>query len=633
VPYALKAGDAETLGGKPVSAFMEAPQASVVHGKTAPPPGTITGTGTANYIPIFTGSTTIADSLIYQTAGGSVGINNLSPSATLDVGGMENIRDTLTLFPKSTDATLAVSGTNFNISSTGKVTFISGQTFPGTGTIKGVTAGTDLTGGGTSGIVTLNVDTTKVVTGVTAGTDLTGGGQGGSLTLNVDTTKVPQLATSNTFNGNQTVNGTISAASFSGSGSGITNLLGSNVQGTVATATNALELGGLPPVAYQSAGSYATTTGNNTFTGTQTVNGILALPSTTGSTNGVIALGGQSFLHNYGTGDTFVGANAGNFSTTGSQNTAIGFQSLASDTLGASNTATGYATLTLNTTGAANTATGNQALNANTTGGVNTAMGWESLESNTSGNNNTAIGVLALSANSTDGSNTAIGAYAGLSLVSGSGNTFIGALTNTGVQTSISNATAIGEFATVNESNAIVLGSISGVNGAPTSVKVGIGTTTPSNVFTIGQGSGQAISDGWINYSSRRWKTNVQTLHGALRKVEQLRGVSYDLKANGKHEVGVIAEEVGVVVPEVVTWEKNGEDAQGVDYSRLTALLIEATKEQQKLIREQQAQIRSQTAQIAQLATQVRVIRTALKERGWDDSKARTIKARVSSLH
>ncbi|HVO62090.1 MAG TPA: hypothetical protein VMT53_14220 [Terriglobales bacterium] len=42
---------------------------------------------------------------------------------------------------------------------------------------------------------------------------------------------------------------------------------------------------------------------------------------------------------------------------------------------------------------------------------------------------------------------------------------------------------------------------------------------------------------------------------------------------------------MGAVVPEVVTFDKNGKDAQGVDYGRLTALLIEATKEQQALIR------------------------------------------------
>jgi hypothetical protein len=52
--------------------------------------------------------------------------------------------------------------TGMKINSNGIFTFAPGQTFPGNGTITGVTAGTDLTGGGSSGNVTLNLDTTKV---------------------------------------------------------------------------------------------------------------------------------------------------------------------------------------------------------------------------------------------------------------------------------------------------------------------------------------------------------------------------------------------------------------------------------------------------------------------------------------
>jgi len=43
----------------------------------------------------------------------------------------------------------------------------------------------------------------------------------------------------------------------------------------------------------------------------------------------------------------------------------------------------------------------------------------------------------------------------------------------------------------------------------------------------------------------------------------------------------MIAEEVGKVVPEVVSYEANGKDARGIDYARLTALLVEAVKQQQ----------------------------------------------------
>jgi hypothetical protein len=157
-----------------------------------------------------------------------------------------------------------------------------------------------------------------------------------------------------------------------------------------------------------------------------------------------------------------------------------------------------------------------------------------------------------------------------------------------------------------------VLGSIKGVNNATSSTNVGIGTTNPSNVFTIAQGAGQAISDGWATYSSRRWKTNIQPLHNALGMVEQLRGVSYDLMDSGKHEIGVIAEEVGAVVPEVVSYEDNGKDARGVDYSRLTALLIEATKEQQQEIQHQQAVLRAQAAAIRDLKSELRATRQTL---------------------
>jgi hypothetical protein len=56
---------------------------------------------------------------------------------------------------------------------------------------------------------------TGTITGVTAGTDLTGGGTGGSVTLNLDTTKVPLLAARNTFTGKQTVNGTLTVVTSS----------------------------------------------------------------------------------------------------------------------------------------------------------------------------------------------------------------------------------------------------------------------------------------------------------------------------------------------------------------------------------------------------------------------------------
>jgi hypothetical protein len=114
---------------------------------------------------------------------------------------------------------------------------------------------------------------------------------------------------------------------------------------------------------------------------------------------------------------------------------------------------------------------------------------------------------------------------------------------------------------------------------------VGIGVSDPGNILAIQQNSHtDPIADAWTTYSSRRWKMNIEPLPDALEKVLRLRGVSFDWKADGKHDIGLIAEEVGEVVPEVVQYEENGRDARSVDYARLTALLVEAVKTQQARI-------------------------------------------------
>jgi hypothetical protein len=328
---------------------------------------------------------------------------------------------------------------------------------------------------------------------------------------------------------------------------------------------------------------------NNTTGASNTANGAYALLSnTTGISNtatGQYAL----YLNTSGYYNTATGFWALNSNTTGNFNTADGFGALFSNTTGSQNTASGHGALGSNASGIYNTATGSLALNSNTAGGFNVAFGDDTLTSNTTGSYNTAVGSGALLHNAAGFYNTALGTVAGPD------------------SANLTNTTAIGAFAVVSESNAMALGGT-----GQYAVKVGIGTATPANVFTIGQGAGHAISDGWDTYSSRRWKTNIQTLDGALGKVQRLRGVSYDLKAGGNHKIGVIAEEVGTVVPEVVSWDKDGKDAQGVDYGRLTALLIEAMKEQQSLIHEQQAQIRAQQAQISRLAREVKAVRASV---------------------
>ena len=100
-PYALKAGDAETLGGFPASAFMLAAQGTrsgigygpkgILPGKasssaSASTTGSIGGTGTSNFIPLWTNGTTLGNSLLFQ-AGTKIGVNTTTPGATLSVKG------------------------------------------------------------------------------------------------------------------------------------------------------------------------------------------------------------------------------------------------------------------------------------------------------------------------------------------------------------------------------------------------------------------------------------------------------------------------------------------------------------------------------------------------------------------
>jgi hypothetical protein len=192
--------------------------------------------------------------------------------------------------------------------------------------------------------------------------------------------------------------------------------------------------------------------------------------------------------------------------TTGFDNAANGSYALSSNTTGGDNTASGASALSYNTTGSDNTASGTFALSSNSTGSGDTAIGAFALLTNTIGNHNTASGTFALfsettgSANTAEGyealsstttglNNTGLGASAGnptnSQATTGSNNTYLGYFSNPGTQLNLNNATAIGANAQVTASNALVLGSINGVNGATASVNVGIGTTAPAYTLDV----------------------------------------------------------------------------------------------------------------------------------------------------
>ena len=101
--------------------------------------------------------------------------------------------------------------------------------------------------------------------------------------------------------------------------------------------------------------------------------------------------------------------------------------------------------------------------------------------------------------------------------------------------------------------------------------------------------AGTMTAAGFTSTSDARLKENVTEMAGAVAKVQRLRGVDFTWAASGKADAGVIAQEVEAVAPHWVT-----EDAEGiksVDYGKLSALLIQAVKEQQDTIHQLQKHV------------------------------------------
>jgi hypothetical protein len=100
-------------------------------------------------------------------------------------------------------------------------------------------------------------------------------------------------------------------------------------------------------------------------------------------------------------------------------------------------------------------------------------------------------------------------------------------------------------------------------------------------------------SAGINELSDARMKTDVETIDGALESVLAIRGVAYkwardrhpELNLPEGNQLGLIAQEVEPVLPELVQTDVNG--VKTVEYAHVVAVLIEAIKEQQRLLEQQ----------------------------------------------
>jgi hypothetical protein len=310
-----------------------------------------------------------------------------------------------------------------------------------------------------------------------------------------------------------------------------------------------------------------------------------AMGGSEGSYNCFIGyLAGYTNIH--GANNTFIGYLSGQMSTS-DQNTFLGSSSGLNNTTGYSNTFIGTSAGQSNQIGGYNVFLGRSAGANVSNGSWNTCIGTGAGANIRSGEKNVIIGSGAMGENLFAGSGTGIsniviGFEAGYSASNSSNNIFIGnqaGYNETGSQRLYiaNSATAMplvfGEF-----DNARMV-----INGNSAS------NTSGSTLFVNGPAGGLGS---WVSPSDRRLKHDIVTIPDALQKVLQLRGVNFlwNDPAPGMDglQMGFIGQEAETVIPEVVSVNN---DHYSMQYAPITALLVEAMKEQQRQIEDQRKEI------------------------------------------
>jgi hypothetical protein len=368
----------------------------------------------------------------------------------------------------------------------------------------------------------------------------------------------------------------------------------------------------------KSAGSNNSTGFNNSFFGWET--------GFNNNGNNNAFFGVSAGFANTGNENSFFGAGAGPSNTTGFLNTFIGRSAGAANTTGHSNTFIGSQTGSSNNTGIDNVFVGNGAGELNTNGGGNVFIGIDAGKTNLTGANNTIIGANA----DVDPSNpnlqnaTAIGTRA---VVGQSNSIVLGAIkdvngsaadTFVGIGT-IAPAYPLtirssfnfpgGVFGWSHTNGDIVLVSkVGGTGGDPYGGWIGTVSNHPLNFFVtnsktpslfiekngfvgvngIDVDGSTNVCFGFLNHlsycsSSLRYKTDVQSFTGGLDILNRLRPITFTWKKSGKRDIGFGAEEVEKVEP-LLTFRNPEGEVEGVKYSQISAVLVNAIKEQQTQI-------------------------------------------------
>lgn len=305
---------------------------------------------------------------------------------------------------------------------------------------------------------------------------------------------------------------------------------------------------------------------------------------------------GNRFIHNFGTDNTFVGVNAGNFTTAGAENVGIGRNALFS-----------------NTTGFNDTAVGAFSMNTNTIGADNSAFGAFSLVNNIQGNQNVALGSFALATNTTGIGNTAVGFQSGFSLATGDNNTFIGnnsALFLANGFTNVIIGYNSGLSLTAGDDNIYIANP--GVVSETGIIRIG---TPATHTAAFMQGVfGSAVGGTGIGVfvdaagqlgtvvSSQRFKHDIQDMGSRSEDIYKLRPVTfvYNNDETESMQYGLIAEEVDQVLPVLVVQDEEGKPYT-VRYHLLPQMLLNELQKMHTIVQEQALMINELKADNAQI--------------------------------
>jgi len=337
------------------------------------------------------------------------------------------------------------------------------------------------------------------------------------------------------------------------------------------------------------AGNINTTGQFNNFFGSST-----GRNNTSGSNNNFFGLNaGQN--NTTGTSNNFFGSNAGNLNTTGVNNNFIGANPGDVNTTGSNNTFIGTNAGGDNTTGSENTFIGPSAGFLNTTGNRNVFIGVSAGRSNTIGASNFFFGQSAGRSNTIGSSNIGIGDFTFNQTEStiGSNNIFLGTNAGDNITGSAANNVVIGLLSDLPDpggSNQVVIKNIifaTGASGTGTTVagSVAIGTNAPQANYRLTVNDslyvgGRVSAAGYTTRSDYNLKDEIKNINYGLNEIMQIMPVSYTYKSNGEHQLGFIAQDIGVIIPESVHFD----GYMGVDYQSIIPILTKAIQEQQAQI-------------------------------------------------